>query len=84
MQGLRNHSRVSGHPNIVGLLEAYEDSGCLYSITEDPEQVTLSTQKVGVLPEGTVARWGFAVAEALAHCHEQGEDLPAAKGFLQV
>ena len=84
MQALRYHRRVSGHPNIGGLLEAYEDSRFLYSLTEHFEQVPLPTYQAGALHERTVANWTLGVVNALVHCHRQGKESHAADVFLQT
>lgn len=79
MQGLRNYARVSGHPNVLALLEAYENANDIICIIEPSDGAPLSTRTAGAVLEESVTEWGHGVVEALAHCHEQGEELHAAE-----
>ena len=60
VQSVRNHARVSRHPNVLALHEAYEDHKYVYSITEYCDGSILSSQRGGHVGQESVA--GSAIA----------------------
>jgi len=61
------------HPHIVALLDAGNAGSRCYLVSQFVEGKTLQeTVKGGSCSPGDVARWGLALAEALAYSHDQG------------
>ena len=76
VQGIRNHSTVNSHPNIVELHGAYEDNHYVHVLTRCEGSPLLQQQNVVAqqgLPRMLIARYTSQLASAVDHCHSNGE-----------
>jgi WD40 repeat protein/serine/threonine protein kinase len=62
------------HPNLVGVLDFFEEGGNAYLVMKYIEGVSLATLIVqeGPLPESQVLEWARQLLEALTYCHDRG------------
>ncbi|MBN2389633.1 MAG: serine/threonine protein kinase, partial [Anaerolineae bacterium] len=62
------------HPNLVRVLDSFEEEGRAYLVMDLVEGENLSEriQRVGRISEAEVVRWARELLGALAYCHAQG------------
>jgi len=75
-QQLRQEAKVLTllkHPNLVGVIEFFEESDEAYLVTEyiEGEDLASRIERAGQLPEAQVVTWAAQLLDALAYCHSQ-------------
>ena len=68
----RNIARLN-HPNIIRILDVFEENGTAYYVMECAEGGSLAekVKRCGALPEPEAVRYILQIADALAYIHEQ-------------